>query len=42
MVPALIVHCVNEVERRGLNEQGVYRVNGADSQVRELKVKLFV
>ncbi|XP_065571885.1 rac GTPase-activating protein 1-like [Artemia franciscana] len=39
MVPALIVHCVNEVERRGLNEQGVYRVNGADSQVRELKEK---
>ncbi|KAK2702520.1 hypothetical protein QYM36_018870 [Artemia franciscana] len=39
MVTTLIVHCVNEVERRGLNEQGVYRVNGADSQVRKLKEK---
>ncbi|KAK2722054.1 hypothetical protein QYM36_002563 [Artemia franciscana] len=39
MVPALIVHCVNEVEKRGLTEQGIYRVNGADTQVRELKEK---
>ncbi|GBP94252.1 Rac GTPase-activating protein 1 [Eumeta japonica] len=26
MVPALLVHCVNEVERRGLTERGIYRV----------------
>ena len=28
MIPALIVHCAQEVESRGLNEQGIYRVPG--------------
>ena len=28
MIPALIVHCAQEVEARGLNEQGIYRVPG--------------
>lgn len=37
MIPAIVVHCVNEVEARGLNEVGIYRVPGADSQVKELK-----
>ncbi|XP_056007736.1 rac GTPase-activating protein 1-like isoform X2 [Ostrea edulis] len=37
MIPALVVHCVNEVEARGLVEVGIYRVPGADSQVKELK-----
>lgn len=27
-VPALIVHCVTEVERRGLTQVGIYRVPG--------------
>ncbi|XP_014665072.1 PREDICTED: rac GTPase-activating protein 1-like [Priapulus caudatus] len=36
-IPALIVHCVKEVERRGLNEVGIYRVPGSEREVRELK-----
>jgi hypothetical protein len=39
MVPSLIVHCVNEVDRRGLNEVGIYRIPGSEKDVRELKVK---
>jgi len=26
-VPALIVHCVKEIEQRGLHEVGLYRLN---------------
>lgn len=37
MVPALIVHCVNEIESRGFNEVGVYRVSGAEREVKSLK-----
>lgn len=29
MVPGLIVHCINEVETRGLNEKGIYRQCGS-------------
>lgn len=36
-IPALIIHCVKEVERRGLNEVGIYRVPGSEREVRELK-----
>jgi len=39
LVPALIVHCVNELERRGLTEVGLYRVPGSEREVRELKEK---
>lgn len=39
MIPALIVHCAQEVESRGLNEQGIYRVPGSDSTVRDLMEK---
>jgi len=39
MVPSLIVHCINEVELRGLNEVGIYRVPGADKDVKALKVR---
>ncbi|XP_076065683.1 rac GTPase-activating protein 1-like isoform X2 [Oratosquilla oratoria] len=37
MVPALVVHCTNEIENRGLNEVGIYRVPGAEREVKELK-----
>ncbi|KAB7503948.1 Rac GTPase-activating protein 1 [Armadillidium nasatum] len=37
MVPAIIVHCTNEVENRGLSEIGVYRVPGAEREVKELR-----
>ncbi|XP_067141380.1 rac GTPase-activating protein 1-like [Centruroides vittatus] len=39
MVPALIVHCIKEIESRGMSEVGLYRVSGSDKEVRELKEK---
>lgn len=35
-VPALIVHCVNEVETRGLSERGIYRVSGSKKEIKSL------
>ncbi|NWX98092.1 RGAP1 protein, partial [Nothoprocta ornata] len=40
LVPALVVQCVTEVERRGLAETGLYRVPGAEQLVREWKQRL--
>jgi len=37
MVPALIQHCVNEIEIRGLATEGLYRVPGLEREVKELK-----
>ncbi|XP_037944697.1 rac GTPase-activating protein 1 [Teleopsis dalmanni] len=37
MIPALIIHCVNEIESRGLNEVGIYRVSGSEREVKALK-----
>lgn len=39
MVPALVQHCVNEVEVRGFfdNVVGLYRVPGPEKEVKELK-----
>ncbi|KAL5273669.1 RACGAP1 family protein [Megaselia abdita] len=37
MIPALIVHCVTEIENRGLNEVGIYRVSGSEREVKALK-----
>ncbi|XP_011497551.1 PREDICTED: rac GTPase-activating protein 1 [Ceratosolen solmsi marchali] len=39
MVPSLVVHCINEVELRGMMEQGLYRVNGGMAEVKCLKEK---
>ncbi|KAM6394903.1 rac GTPase-activating protein 1 [Rhynochetos jubatus] len=39
MIPYIIVHCVNEIEQRGLHETGLYRISGCDKTVRELKDK---
>lgn len=39
MIPALVIHCVNEIENRGMTEVGLYRVPGADKDVRTLKDK---
>ncbi|KAG7211007.1 hypothetical protein KM043_016375 [Ampulex compressa] len=39
MVPSLVVHCINEVELRGMSEQGLYRVNGGSVEVKCLKEK---
>lgn len=39
MVPALVVHCTIEVEQRGAQEVGVYRVSPLERDVKELKVR---
>jgi len=39
MIPAVVVHCVLEVERRGLSQPGIYRIPGADPVVKELLEK---
>ncbi|KAM3872549.1 rac GTPase-activating protein 1 [Diretmus argenteus] len=39
MIPPLVVHCVNEIEQRGLHETGLYRLSGAERTVKELKEK---
>ncbi|XP_051961938.1 rac GTPase-activating protein 1-like [Xyrauchen texanus] len=39
MIPSLVVHCVNEIEQRGLHETGLYRVSGSDRVIKELKEK---
>lgn len=37
MIPPLIVHCVHEIETRGLNEVGIYRVSASEREVKALK-----
>ncbi|XP_074536648.1 rac GTPase-activating protein 1 [Halichoeres trimaculatus] len=39
MIPPLVVHCVSEIEQRGLHEAGLYRLSGADRTVKDLKEK---
>ncbi|KAF7994421.1 hypothetical protein HCN44_003893 [Aphidius gifuensis] len=39
MVPSLVVHCIGEIENRGMNEQGLYRISGGSSEVKCLKEK---
>ncbi|XP_013856066.1 rac GTPase-activating protein 1, partial [Austrofundulus limnaeus] len=36
-VPQLVVDCVAEIERRGLQEKGLYRVPGGERAVRDLR-----
>lgn len=38
MIPALIIHCLKEIESRGLNELGLYRISGSERDVKCLKV----
>ncbi|CAF1604602.1 unnamed protein product [Rotaria magnacalcarata] len=39
-IPALLVHCINEIEQRGLQELGLYRLNVIESQAKELKDRI--
>lgn len=39
MVPGLIQHCINEIEVRGLDTLGLYRVPGPEREVKDLKEK---
>lgn len=38
-VPRIVINCVIEIEKRGLNELGIYRVSGSDKEVRDLRSK---
>ncbi|XP_037535145.1 rac GTPase-activating protein 1-like [Nematolebias whitei] len=40
MIPALVIYCIKEIERRGLHEVGLYRVSGQERMVKDLKEKL--
>ncbi|XP_041834183.1 rac GTPase-activating protein 1-like [Melanotaenia boesemani] len=40
MIPALVIYCIKEIERRGLHEVGLYRISGHERMVKELKEKL--
>lgn len=40
MIPALLIHCIDEIERRGLNEIGIYRISGSERDIRALKVSV--
>ncbi|XP_020647742.3 rac GTPase-activating protein 1 isoform X1 [Pogona vitticeps] len=40
LVPSIVIQCVNQIEKRGLKETGLYRVSGAEHLVREWKNKL--
>ncbi|XP_008318652.1 rac GTPase-activating protein 1-like [Cynoglossus semilaevis] len=39
-IPALVIYCIKEIERRGLHEVGLYRVSGQERMVKDLKEKL--
>lgn len=39
MVPALVIHCVNEIEKRGFDTVGLYRVPSLEKHVKALKEK---
>ncbi|KAJ7387341.1 hypothetical protein OS493_004332 [Desmophyllum pertusum] len=36
-IPLVVIGCVQEIERRGMEEVGIYRLSGATSEVRRLK-----
>jgi Rac GTPase-activating protein 1 len=36
-VPALIYHCIKEIERRGMKEEGLYRLSGSRKEIDTLK-----
>lgn len=36
-IPFIITSCIREVERRGMNEVGIYRVSGSASDLSRLK-----
>lgn len=38
MIPSIIIHCVEEIESRGMEESGIYRIIAPDKEVIALKV----
>ena len=40
MVPPLLTVCIQEIEKRGLNEVGLYRIPGNESETNDILDKL--
>ncbi|XP_076843460.1 active breakpoint cluster region-related protein isoform X2 [Brachyhypopomus gauderio] len=38
LVPHIVRACVEEIERRGLAEEGIYRISGASREIQDLKL----
>lgn len=38
MIPSLLIHCLQEIESRGIAEGGIYRVSAPDKEINILKV----
>ena len=36
-IPLVVIGCVREIEKRGLDEVGIYRLSGATTDVRKLR-----
>jgi len=37
LIPRIVTTCVNAVEKRGLNFEGIYRISGTTSQIEKLR-----
>ncbi len=42
MIPAILVHCIKEIEARGLNETGLWRMSGGEREANEILDKFMV
>lgn len=42
MVPSIVINCIKEVEKRGLSEEGIYRIAGSDKEIRGIKYILII
>nr|CAG4634954.1 EOG090X0ACU [Alona affinis] len=40
MIPGIVIHCINEIERRGMSEVGIYRINGSEKEIKDMKERL--
>ena len=36
MIPAILIHCIREIETRGLGEVGIYRVPGNEFEANDV------
>ncbi|XP_071803477.1 rac GTPase-activating protein 1-like isoform X1 [Asterias amurensis] len=42
MVPAIVVQCITEIEKRGMSEEGLYRLSGSERIIKDLKEKFLL
>ncbi len=42
MIPAILVHCIKEIEARGLDETGLWRMSGGEREANEILDKFMV